>query len=657
MFPDGQQRTRTTNALGEVIKRTDGGGYILYEYNALGSPVLITTNGIVTKIEYDEVGRQIALHDPSAGTIRFEYFADGQLKRQTNANGGVTEFTYDIAGRIETRTVKDFRAGILISTTQTSYEYIASGAGIGQLRSVSMKENGQVVHKQTFEYNSNHLIASITDRYNDRTFTFSYTYDNLWRPLTVTSPSGFVTTNEFNAFGDLVRIRNGNTVIWEGTAQNSKGQFTEFRLGNGLTSTHIHNRRGELTEIRTGAANRPPIQHNRYEYDVKTGSLLMRNDLIKGRVEHFWYDELDRLIRAELNGELMFEMAYSPSGNILYKTDVGTFIYDETNKPFAVRSIQNAGEGISTYRQFIDYTPFNKISRVAQGESRENFTVEYRIFYGLDQQRIKTKFFENGELQRTRYYIGFFELDVLANGEEIGTDYVFAPTGLVAMMRTPFSCVEGLGASLYFVHNDRQGSIERITDSNGNLVASYIYCAWGSRKLYYGIDFTDRGYTGHEHLTALGLINMNGRVYDPVLARFLSPDPFVQAPDFTQSFNRYAYVWNNPFKYVDPTGELVCLAAGLFIVSAGLMRAVFHGQGRNGWCWQAAGRGFLDGAFQAFGMVTSKGMSFLNPFMPSWNISLSNNWSLNISPGFGFGTSGFSAGINAALIYNDGTTS
>jgi len=53
---------------------------------------------------------------------------------------------------------------------------------------------------------------------------------------------------------------------------------------------------------------------------------------------------------------------------------------------------------------------------------------------------------------------------------------------------------------------------------------------------------------------------MNGRIYDPVLARFLSPDPYVQAPDFTQSFNRYAYGWNNPFKYTDPSGNSILAA-------------------------------------------------------------------------------------------------
>ena len=65
---------------------------------------------------------------------------------------------------------------------------------------------------------------------------------------------------------------------------------------------------------------------------------------------------------------------------------------------------------------------------------------------------------------------------------------------------------------------------------------------------------TPRGYTGHEHLNNLGVIHMNGRVYDPVLGRFLSPDPVVQAPHDTQGFNRYAYVRNNPLRYTDPSG-------------------------------------------------------------------------------------------------------
>ncbi len=69
----------------------------------------------------------------------------------------------------------------------------------------------------------------------------------------------------------------------------------------------------------------------------------------------------------------------------------------------------------------------------------------------------------------------------------------------------------------------------------------------------------DRGFTGHEHLYGFGLINMNGRMYDPVMSGFLSPDNYIQAPDFSQSFNRYAYCLNNPLRYVDPSGEIAVI--------------------------------------------------------------------------------------------------
>ena len=64
-----------------------------------------------------------------------------------------------------------------------------------------------------------------------------------------------------------------------------------------------------------------------------------------------------------------------------------------------------------------------------------------------------------------------------------------------------------------------------------------------------------RGYTGHEHLDELGFVHMNGRIYDPLLGRFLSPDPHIQAEELLQNYNRYSYVLNNPLRYTDPSGE------------------------------------------------------------------------------------------------------
>ncbi|AWB68916.1 hypothetical protein C2869_04405 [Saccharobesus litoralis] len=55
-------------------------------------------------------------------------------------------------------------------------------------------------------------------------------------------------------------------------------------------------------------------------------------------------------------------------------------------------------------------------------------------------------------------------------------------------------------------------------------------------------------------MLATGFIHMKGRVYDPIIGRFLSPDPIVQAPYFSQSWNSYTYGWNNPLRYTDPSG-------------------------------------------------------------------------------------------------------
>ena len=114
---------------------------------------------------------------------------------------------------------------------------------------------------------------------------------------------------------------------------------------------------------------------------------------------------------------------------------------------------------------------------------------------------------------------------------------------------------------------DHQGSVNVITDQGGAVQAEYRYDPWGGRldpetRTYYAPGeepelMFGRGYTGHEHLPEYGLIHMNARLYDPQTGRFLSPDPYVQDPANTQSYNRYAHVLNDPLRYTDPSGELM----------------------------------------------------------------------------------------------------
>ena len=89
-----------------------------------------------------------------------------------------------------------------------------------------------------------------------------------------------------------------------------------------------------------------------------------------------------------------------------------------------------------------------------------------------------------------------------------------------------------------YLHRDYLGSIVMLTDENGNIAEGRHFDPWGqvvkvedgSGKVLQGLTLLDRGFTGHEHLQMVGLIHMNGRLYDPAIHRFLQPDNFVQDP-------------------------------------------------------------------------------------------------------------------------------
>ncbi len=103
----------------------------------------------------------------------------------------------------------------------------------------------------------------------------------------------------------------------------------------------------------------------------------------------------------------------------------------------------------------------------------------------------------------------------------------------------------------YVAFTDNLGSILLVVDENGSKFFDASYSAWGRKTVKLNTIGLHRGYCGHEMLNEFNLINMNGRIYDPVLGSFLSPDNYVQMPDNSQNFNRYSYCLNNPFKYTD----------------------------------------------------------------------------------------------------------
>ena len=205
----------------------------------------------------------------------------------------------------------------------------------------------------------------------------------------------------------------------------------------------------------------------------------------------------------------------------------------------------------------IGYTSYNLPNLIMSGSNSSTLS------YGAHRNRYKQVSVASGVTETTIYVGGLLEKVTRGSVTEY-RHLIHGGKGVAAIYTRPTSGA----ATTYYVHVDHLGSPELITDSAGAQVVKLSFGAYGERRgsnwsgTPSGSDWTAignttrDGFTGHEHLDAVSLIHMNGRVYDPVVGRFLSADPVI-ALGSGQGPNPYAYVMNNPLRYTDPSGYVV----------------------------------------------------------------------------------------------------
>lgn len=243
---------------------------------------------------------------------------------------------------------------------------------------------------------------------------------------------------------------------------------------------------------------------------------------------------------------------------------------------------QDQAGGAHTVR-WEEYTSFNKIREMRFGNLSDpanptdavaDRTVAF--VYGPEHQRLRQTITltsnapSHMEAGTTWYMNGpdslglSYEKEVKANGLIEHKHYLTAGGESFALHTQREGTLNGTPAkSVSYFHHDHLGSLAAITNEAGAVVERLAYDPWGKRRQVDGpsdpngsltSSVTKRGYTMHEHMDEMGVINMNGRVYDPAIGRFLTADPYIQSPGDLQSYNRYSYVLNNPLAYTDPTG-------------------------------------------------------------------------------------------------------
>jgi RHS repeat-associated protein len=550
-----QTSTTVTNSQGQTVSVTDALSHsTTYVYEPFRNPTQVTdVMGNVTILSYDTRGRKISHSDPDMGAWSYTYNVLDQLTSHSNAAGQVTSVSYDLLGRTTQRTEPD-----LTST----WTYDGAAHGVGKLASAATNTG----YSRSHSYDTLGRPSAVQLTIDSSNYTITNAYDGASRVSSVAYPSGFAVAYAYNSVGYQTQLSDSATaqVYWTANTRDAEGHLTQQTAGNGVaTSQTFDTNTGLLTGISAGSGG--TVASFGYGYDT-LGKLLSRSDANTSLSETFGYDSLNRLTSTSVNlspTPLNKTFIYDTIGNLTSKSDVGSYTYPIPGqpRPHGVTSISGSISTTFTYDAkgnmtagnglTVSYASYNKPSSITRGTSTIGFS------HDPDHQRFK-QVAPGG----TTLYLGSggaaAEKFTGSGGAVTWTNYLVAAGGLVGMH------VENVGGSTLtrYFHKDHLGSIAVITNESGTVLERLSYDAWGKRRYSNGADDpagaitsqTNRGFTGHEELDQVGLVHMNGRVYDPLLARFGTPDPTTESPFSTQGWNRYSYVGNSPLNFTDPSG-------------------------------------------------------------------------------------------------------
>lgn len=555
-----------TDAAGRLIYAGDAGGMLEYAYDSRGNVIIVARQGdALEHVTYDAFGHRTMLTDMDGGTTHYVHDPFGRLKWQQDPNGNETAYTYDNHDRPLSRTEPE---------GTTTYKYYFD-QGVFMDEPVQITSPGVVL---SYEY-TDPLLRCTKERrdYNGNLFITRYTHDPVYDRMTHKQyPNGFdVSYTYFPEGGELAKVNHNGAAIFDASHINGQGQYDQYKKGDGQ-ETNIHYLHGYPLAMET-----PGVLDLHNKFDYTTGNLLARWDNTVGRGEEFTYDFLDRLTGATVNtvgpdgvpitGIAHHDYEYdgqqfNTKGNLVRKSDVGVFGYG--NSHGAVANARGAVYGTPPAvinhlpTQDIAYTSYSKTRSMDEVVNGVPYHQEYR--YGPDHQRYQSVLQANNSVHTDRWYAGDFERQYhQPTGSTADICYIDGGDGLTAMAVR----VNGGAHKIYYVYKDQLGSILALTHADGQfngVAARQNFDPWGRKRdpqtwTYDNVPnvpaWLYRGYTGHEHVDAFALINMNGRMYDPLNGRMLGIDRFVQGFTNSQGYNRYAYCGNNPMKYTDPTGD------------------------------------------------------------------------------------------------------
>lgn len=580
-------KKQTFDALGNITSTEDKGGIIEFKYNAAGEVIEAKYGTNIVTTKYDAWGRKIEYHDPSNGLYKYEYHHGFGLLTKEISPKGFKEYTYNDKGQLISQKEKSNKQGVTDKEIHFAYN------DKGMLLSKTGNSKGKAFSSHIAYDKYGRVIAASEESFGKKYERKNVVYDPIGRvhsyEKSLTSSgktTSVVIENVYDSWsGTMYQLKDKSSgkVLWELEKLTAKGKVLKAKLG-GTSIQNTYDANDFLSAVNHSSKKKSNLLHLSYSFNAIKNELNYRstggdfniienfvyddnNRLINwtnprtGGLHHNVYDKQGRIIENDQLGKIKFEnkeKVYQPTGmslnekgaELLKNNLIQKIEYNENNDPVFIDGVKGDVRfeyGLTAMRQMMTFGGEFLSENASQNETSYG---KFTRFYSEDGSFEVTLDHQSGK-EKHILYIG---------GNPYESEIIFVKD---------FKEEKG---SYKFLHKDYLGSILAISDEEGNKLEQRHYDAWGNlthlqigngevitdpEQIAKAQLLLDRGYTSHEHLWEVGIIHMNGRLYDPLLRRFLNADENIQDSHNTQNYNKYGYVFNNPLMYNDPSGEFI----------------------------------------------------------------------------------------------------